>query len=254
MTYGSAPDWVKFGWVMLAMVALRTFAMAANRLLDAKIDRLNPRTADRPTASGLVGRLEMVVYMLVAAVIFIFASLQLDRLALMLSPIPLLVAFGYPYLKRFTWLAHFGIGAVYVIVPPAVPIAMTGALPQEFVWMGIAAFFWVSGFDILYAISDIEFDRAHGLHSIPARFGLKRAIWLARASHFIAVAMLAVAVSIAGLSILSVAGVAAVALLLAYENSLVSEHDISKLNLAFFTMNGVIAIVFAAFMVLDHII
>lgn len=254
MTYQGAPDWPKFGWVILAMVSLRTFAMAANRLIDAEIDRLNPRTKNRPTANGIIRKPEVIAYAAVSALIFIAAASQLDRLALFLSPIPLAVALTYPYLKRFTWLAHFGIGAVYVIVPPAVPIAMTGTLPAEFVWMGIGALFWVSGFDILYAISDIDFDRSHGLHSLPARFGIPAALISARICHAIAVAMLTVAIVISGLSIVGAIAILAVAALLAYENLLISKHDLSKLNTAFFTMNGIIAIVFATFVVLDQFI
>ena len=254
MTYGDWPDWVKFGWIILAMVTLRTFAMAANRLLDAEIDRRNPRTADRALATGAIRRGEVVAYMIVSAALFVIAASQLDPLALLLAPIPLAVAFAYPYLKRYTWLAHFGIGAVYIIVPPAVPIALTGALPQEFIWIGLGAMMWVSGFDILYAIADMEFDRANGLHSVPAKFGVKTSLWAARVCHVVALVFLAVAVYVAGDSWLAAAGVVAVALMLVYEHSLVSENDLSKLNMAFFTMNGVIAIVFATFVVLDQLV
>ncbi len=254
MAYGGWPDWVKFGWIILAMVTLRTFAMAANRLLDAEIDRRNPRTADRALATGAIRRGEVVAYMIVSAAVFVIAASQLDPLALLLAPIPLAVAFAYPYLKRYTWLAHFGIGAVYIIVPPAVPIALTGALPQEFIWMGLGAMMWVSGFDMLYAIADMEFDRANGLHSVPAKFGVKTSLWAARVCHVVALAFLAVAFYVAGDSWLAAAGIVAVALMLVYEHSLVSENDLSKLNMAFFTMNGVIAIVFATFVVLDQLI
>lgn len=254
MTYNGLPEWAKFGWIVLAMITLRTFAMAANRIVDAEIDRLNPRTANRPTANGIIRKPEIILYMLVSAALFIFAASQLDIWALYLSPIPIIVAFGYPYLKRFTWLAHFGIGAVYVIVPPAVPIAMTGSLPQEFIWMGIGAMFWVSGFDILYAISDIDFDRANKLHSIPARFGIRSALIAAKLCHVVAIVALAIATIIGGPSIISAVGLAVVAALLAYENLIVSENDLSKLNMAFFTMNGVIAIVYAAFVIIDQLV
>lgn len=254
MTYNGLPEWAKFGWIVLAMITLRTFAMAANRIVDAEIDRLNPRTANRPTANGIIRKPEIILYMLISAALFIFAPSQLDAWALYLSPIPIIVAFGYPYLKRFTWLAHFGIGAVYVIVPPAVPIAMTGSLPQEFIWMGIGAMFWVSGFDILYAISDIDFDRANKLHSIPARFGIRSALIAAKLCHVAAIAALAIATIIGGPSIISAVGLAVVAALLAYENLIVSENDLSKLNMAFFTMNGVIAIVYAAFVIIDQLV
>ena len=248
------PNWMLFGWVIVAMVTLRTFAMAANRLLDAAIDRRNPRTADRALATGIIGKPEVIGYMAVSAVVFVVAAWQLDPLALLLSPIPIVVAFTYPYLKRFTWLAHFGIGAVYVIVPPAVSIAMSGAMPAEFVLLGIAALFWVSGFDVLYAIADIDFDRASGLHSIPARFGIKRSLAIAKALHLITLLFLVFAVLAGGGSFLAAFGIVGVGILFAYEHSLVNENDLSKLNMAFFTMNGIIAVVFAIFVVLDELL
>ena len=248
------PDWIQFGWVIVAMVTLRTFAMAANRLVDAEIDRRNPRTADRALAKGIIGKPEVIVYMAVSAIVFVVAAWQLDPLALRLSPIPILVAFFYPYLKRFTWLAHFGIGAVYVIVPPAVSIAMTGTMPMEYVLLGIAALFWVSGFDVLYAIADIDFDRANRLHSIPARFGISRSLTIARVLHAVTLAFLGLMVVVADSSLIAALGIVAVGALLAYEHSLVKENDLSKLNMAFFTMNGIIAVVFAAFIVLDELL
>ena len=248
------PNWMLFGWVIVAMVTLRTFAMAANRLLDAAIDRRNPRTADRALATGIIGKPEVIGYMAVSAVVFVAAAWQLDPLALLLSPIPIVVAFTYPYLKRFTWLAHFGIGAVYVIIPPAVSIAMTGTMPAEFVLLGVAALFWVSGFDVLYAIADIEFDRASGLHSIPARFGIKRSLAIAKALHLITLLFLVFAVLAGGGSFLAAFGIVGVGILFAYEHSLVNENDLSKLNMAFFTMNGIIAVVFAIFVVLDELL
>ena len=248
------PDWIKLGWVIVAMVTLRTFAMAANRLLDAEIDRRNPRTADRALAKGVIGKPEVIGYMIVSAIVFVVAAWQLDPLALMLSPIPIVVAFTYPYLKRFTWLAHFGIGAVYVIVPPAVSIAMTGTMPPEFVLLGIAALFWVSGFDVLYAIADIEFDRANGLHSIPARFGVGRSLMVARNLHVVTLVFLVLSTLVADGGLIAALGILAVGALLAYEHSLVKQDDLSKLNMAFFTMNGVIAVVFAIFVIFDELL
>ena len=236
------------------MVTLRTFAMAANRLVDAAIDRRNPRTADRALATGIIGKPEVIGYMAVSAVVFVVAAWQLDPLALLLSPIPIVVAFTYPYLKRFTWLAHFGIGAVYVIVPPAVSIAMTGTMPAEFVLLGVAALFWVSGFDVLYAIADIEFDRANGLHSIPARFGISRSLVIAKALHLVTLVLLVLSVLSGGSGFLAAFGIVVVGALFAYEHSLVKEDDLSKLNMAFFTMNGIIAVVFAVFVVLDELL
>ncbi len=248
------PNWVQFGWVIVAMVTLRTFAMAANRLVDAEIDRRNPRTADRALATGIIGKPEVIGYMAVSAIVFVVAAWQLDPLALVLSPIPIIVAFTYPYLKRFTWLAHFGIGAVYVIVPPAVAIAMTGTMPAEFVLLGIAALFWVSGFDVLYAIADIDFDRANRLHSIPARFGIKRSLLIAKSLHLVALIFLVLSVLTGDGGFWAALGIVVVGALYAYEHSLVKESDLSKLNMAFFTMNGIIAVVFAVFIVLDELL
>ena len=248
------PDWVQFGWVLVAMVTLRTFAMAANRLVDAEIDRRNPRTADRALARGIIGKPEVIGYMVVSAVVFVVAAWQLDPLALLLSPIPILVAFTYPYLKRFTWLAHFGIGAVYVIVPPAVSIALTGTMPMEYVLLGIAALFWVSGFDVLYAIADIDFDRSNGLHSIPAKFGIAKSLFIARILHAVTILFLGLSMLQAEVGVFAMLGIVVVGVLLAYEHSLVKKDDVSKLNLAFFTMNGIIAVVFAVFIVLDELL
>ena len=254
MVAGGWPNWVQFGWVIVAMVTLRTFAMAANRLVDAAIDRRNPRTADRALATGIIGKPEVIGYMAVSAVTFVVAAWQLDPLALLLSPIPIVVAFTYPYLKRFTWLAHFGIGAVYVIVPPAVSIAMTGTMPAEFVLLGVAALFWVSGFDVMYAIADIEFDRANGLHSVPARYGISRSLVIAKALHLVTLVFLVLSVLAGGSGFLAAFGIVVVTALFAYEHSLVKEDDLSKLNMAFFTMNGIIAVVFAVFVVLDELL
>ena len=248
------PDWVEFGWVIVAMVTLRTFAMAANRLLDAEIDRRNPRTADRALAGGIIGKPEVVGYMAISAVVFVAAAWQLDPLALVLSPVPILVAFTYPYLKRFTWMAHFGIGAVYVIIPPAVSIALTGMMPLEYVLLGISALFWVSGFDVLYAIADIDFDRSSGLRSIPARFGIPKSLLVARLLHVVTILFLGVSMLQADGGVLAAIGVVGVGILLAYEHSLVKKNDLSKLNMAFFTMNGIIAVVFAVFIVLDELL
>ena len=161
---------------------------------------------------------------------------------------------GYPYLKRFTWLAHFGMGAVYLIVPSAVSLALTGHMPFGFVLIGLGSMAWVSGFDVLYATADFKVDREQGLHSIPASFGIPSALAISRALHVLAVALLAVAGGVLGAGAVYFAGVVAAAILLAYEQSLVSSTDLSRLNMAFFTMNGVIAIVFGAFVVVGEVI
>ncbi len=251
---GGWPDWVRFVWVIVAMISMRTFGMAANRQIDAQIDARNPRTASRPTATGIVSKFQLSAYMMAFGAIFVIATFQLDRMAWPLAPIPLAVMIGYPYLKRFTWLAHLGMGAVYLIVPPAVAIAMTGTLPAWSIIMGLAGMLWVAGFDVLYATADRDVDIAQGLHSIPQRFGIPFAINTTRTFHLAAAILLITAGIVYGTGFLYYIGAAAAAVLLAYENSLVSANDLSKLNMAFFTMNGVIAVVFGTFAVLDTVV
>ena len=248
------PDWAGLAWVLVAMVGMRTFGMAANRLIDAEIDARNPRTAARAIPAGTIGRRAMTIFMLVAGFIFAIAVSQLDPVTWLLAPIPLAVMVGYPYLKRFTWLAHFGMGAVYLIVPPAVSLALTGSMPFGFVLIGLGSMAWVAGFDVLYATADFKVDREQGLHSVPARFGIHAALVFSRLLHVVAVALLALAGIVFGAGALYFAGVAAAAVLLAYEQSLVLSDDLSKLNMAFFTMNGVIALVFGTFVVIGEVI
>ena len=248
------PDSAGLAWVLVAMVGMRTFGMAANRLIDAEIDARNPRTAARAIPAGTIGRRAMTIFMLLAGLIFIIAVSQLDPVTWLLAPIPLAVMVGYPYLKRFTWLAHFGMGVVYLIVPPAVSLALSGTMPFGFVLIGLGSMAWVAGFDVLYATADVKIDRAQGLHSVPARFGVHAALVFSRVLHVVAVGFLALAGIVFGVGALYFAGVLAAAVLLAYEQSLVSPDDLSKLNMAFFTMNGVIALVFGMFVVIGEVI
>ncbi|MDP6667537.1 MAG: UbiA-like polyprenyltransferase [Dehalococcoidia bacterium] len=248
------PSMAGLAWVLVAMVGMRTFGMAANRLIDAEIDARNPRTATRAIPTGAISRRAMTGYMLVAGLVFVVATSQLDSVTWPLAPIPLAVMIGYPYLKRITWLAHFGMGAVYLIVPPAVSLALTGEMPFGFVLIGLGSMVWVAGFDVLYATADYEIDREQGLHSIPARFGIPVALWVSRGLYAVAAVLLAIAGLVLGAGGMYFAGIAAAAGLLAYEQSLVSSDDLSKLNMAFFMMNGVIALVFGVFVVIGEVI
>jgi 4-hydroxybenzoate polyprenyltransferase len=248
------PDWLGLFWVLVAMVGMRTFGMAANRLIDAEIDARNPRTATRAIPAKTISHRAMIGYMVVAGLIFIAATSQLDPITWALAPIPLAVMIGYPYLKRFTWLAHFGMGAVYLIVPPAVSLALTGSMPIGFVVMGLGSMAWVAGFDVLYATADYDVDRKQGLHSIPARFGIPAALVISRLLHAAAVLLLAASGVMLGSGVMFGLGVIVAGALLAYEQSLVSSKDLSKLNMAFFTMNGVIAVVFGTFVVIGEVI
>jgi 4-hydroxybenzoate polyprenyltransferase len=254
MSAHGIPDWTGLLWVLVAMVGMRTFGMAANRLIDAEIDYRNPRTTTRAIPAGTISRKAMIGYMAVAGLVFIGATYQLNSATWVLAPIPLAVMIGYPYLKRFTWLAHFGMGAVYLIVPPAVSLALTGTMPFGFVVIGIGSMAWVAGFDVLYATADFKVDREQGLHSIPARFGIPASLVISRLLHATAVLLLAVGGVILEASALYSFGVLAAAVLLAYEQSLVRSENLSKLNMAFFTMNGVIAVVFGTFVVIGEVI
>ena len=243
------PDWEPLVWLAIAMVGARTFGMGANRVIDAEIDARNPRTATRAIPAGLITSRQVWVYMFVAAAAFLIAVSQLDRLAWYLSPIVIAVLVFYPYTKRFTWLAHLALGAVYIIIPPATWIAMTGDLNWGVTWLGVGAMFWVAGFDIIYATADIEIDRAQGLNSIPSRFGIKAALWISRSFHLVTVITLALAGTLLDAHALYFVGTGAAAALLAYEQRLISPTDLSKLGAAFFTMNGIIAVVFAGFVI-----
>jgi 4-hydroxybenzoate polyprenyltransferase len=248
------PPLGRLAWVVLAMVSARTLAMGANRLIDAEIDARNPRTAKRALPAGLITKRDVWAYMLVSAAAFGLAVSQLDRLAWYLSPIVVATLLVYPYTKRFTWLCHLALGAVYLIVPPAVWVAMRGGVDAGIVVLGAGAMLWVAGFDVLYATADVKVDREQGLNSVPAKFGVPVALWVARSLHAAAVVLLASAGLMLGAGPLYFAGVAVATVLLAYENNLVRQNDLSKLNMAFFTMNGVIAVVFGTFASIDAVV
>jgi 4-hydroxybenzoate polyprenyltransferase len=225
--------------------------MSLNRLIDAEIDARNPRTAGRELPAGLLSRAQVVAFCGVALALYLVAVYQLDPAVRWLWPIPLLGFVVYPYLKRWTWLCHLWLGAVDGLAPVGAWAAVTGRFPWESWALGGAVAFWVAGFDVFYSLFDLEVDRAQRLHSIATRFGLGGAFAWARAFHVLAVVLLVVA----GLGLAVGAwywvGVAAVALLLAYEHSLVRPDDLRRLNAAFFTVNGVIAVVFLVFVVVE---
>ncbi len=248
------PAMGKLGWIVLAMVGMRTFGMGANRLIDAEIDARNPRTVGRAVPAGVIRKGEVWVYLAISAAAFGLSVSRLDRLAWYLAPIVLAVLIFYPYTKRFTWLCHIALGVVYLIVPPAVWIAMSGELDLGIVVLGFGAMFWVTGFDVLYATFDYKIDTEQGICSIPARFGISAALWIARCFHAGAATLIVVAGAMLGAGPLYFVGAAAAALLLAYENNLVRPNNLSKLNMAFFTMNGIIAVIFGTFASLDAVI
>jgi len=238
-------------WIIVCMVSARSAAMAFNRLADAQIDAANPRTATRAIPAGVLSGRFVAIFVLFFCVVFVLAAAQLNRLTLMLSPVALAVVLLYSYTKRFTRWSHLVLGFALGIAPAAAWIAVRGSLDPRILILTAAVTFWVGGFDMLYACQDIDFDRANRLNSVPQSFCIPRALILARVLHITMLVLLVALVLTFGLGKIAMAGVVAVALLLAYEHSLVSSHDLSKLNAAFFTMNGVIAVVFFLFIAAD---
>lgn len=238
-------------WIIVCMVSARSAAMAFNRLADAQIDAANPRTATRAIPAGVLSGRFVAIFVLFFCVVFVLAAAQLNRLTFMLSPVALAVVLLYSYTKRFTRWSHLVLGFALGIAPAAAWIGIRGSLDPRILILTAAVTFWVGGFDMLYACQDIDFDRANRLNSVPQSFGIPRALILARVLHITMLVLLVALVLTFGLGKIAMAGVVAVALLLAYEHSLVSSHDLSKLNAAFFTMNGVIAVVFFLFIAAD---
>jgi 4-hydroxybenzoate polyprenyltransferase len=241
----------QIGWIVLCMESARSAAMAFNRVADASIDEANPRTATRAIPAGILSRRFVGIFVLVSCAVFVLAAAQLGRLTLYLSPVVLFVVLLYSYTKRFTRWSHLVLGFALGIAPAAAWIAVRGSLDPRILVLTAAVTCWVGGFDVLYACQDIDFDRSFGLNSIPQAFGVDRALILARVLHIIMLGLLIWLVVLFGLGKLALIGVLAVALLLAYEHSLVSARDLSKLNAAFFTMNGVISLVFFIFVAAD---
>jgi len=248
---GGFPTAHQLLWIVIAMVAARSAAMAFNRLADASIDAANPRTSTRALPAGHLTPVFVTTFVVVSSAIFIVAAAQLNRLTLWLSPVALAVLLLYSYTKRFTRWSHLVLGFALGIAPAAAWIAVRGSLDPRILLLTAAVTFWVAGFDVLYACQDFDFDCQTGLHSIPRHFGVPRALWVARAFHGIMLALLVALLWSFDLGKLAVAGVAVVAALLAYEHSLVAPDDLSKLNAAFFTMNGVISVLFFAFVAGD---
>jgi 4-hydroxybenzoate polyprenyltransferase len=238
-------------WVTAAMVGARSLAMALNRLIDAEIDARNPRTAGRELPAGLLSRAQVLVFSAAALALYLVAVFQLDPLVRWLSPIPIVGFVVYPFLKRWTWLCHFWLGAVDGLAPLGAWAAVTGTLPWPAWALGAAVAFWVAGFDLFYSLFDVDVDRAQGLHSVATRFGVRGVFLGARICHLLTVVWLAVAGFGLEVGVAYWLGVVAVALLLAYEHSLVRPADLRRLNAAFFTVNGVIALVFLGFVIVD---
>jgi 4-hydroxybenzoate polyprenyltransferase len=238
-------------WITLAMVGARSLAMGINRIVDAEIDARNPRTATRELPAGLLSRAQVFLFCVLAFAVYLLACFQLDPIVRWLWPIPLAGFVIYPYLKRFTWLSHFWLGVVDGLAPVGAWVAITGHLPWEAWALGAAVATWIAGFDLFYSLFDREVDLAQGLHSVSARFGVEGAFRGARLLHVATVVLLAAVGFGLDLGWLYWLGVAAVAALLAYEHSLVRPTDVRRLDAAFFTVNGVISVVFLAFVLAE---
>ena len=241
-------------WVTVAMVGARTLAMSLNRLVDAELDARNPRTASRELPSGALRPRQVAAFSAAALAIFLVAVFQLDPIVRWLWPVPVAMFFVYPYLKRLTWLCHLWLGACLGLAPVGAWLAISGSAPWEAWVLGGAVLLWVGGFDLFYSLFDAAHDRQEGLHSWATRFGEEGVFRGARAFHVGTVLLLAVAGAGLGVNAFYWLGVLATAVLLAYEHAIVRPGDLRRLDAAFFTVNGVISVVFFAFVVLDTVV
>ena len=244
---GGLPSWRQILWIILAMVGARAAAMTMNRIADIEYDRQNPRTANRALPKGELSVGFAWGFTIAAALLLVIAAWQLNRLALELSPVALAILFFYSYTKRFTSWSHFVLGFCLGISPAAAWIAVRGSLDGRVLILCAAVTLWVGGFDVLYACQDVEFDKSAGLHSIPRKMGIAKALRFARAVHALMVLLLIWVAWSFHLSWPAWTGVAVVAALLAYEHSLVKPSDLSKMNAAFFAVNGYISLLFLLF-------
>ena len=243
--------WTKLAWIVLAMVAARSVAMAFNRVLDADIDARNPRTKARHLPAGLLSRKFAWGFIIFWAAVFFLASAGLNSLCLKLAPLALAIVMFYSFTKRFTSLAHLVLGFSLGIAPAAAWIAMRGSLDPRILWLTAAVTLWTAGFDIIYACQDYAFDVQSGLYSIPRRLGISGALWFARVLHLGMLACLVALVRAFGLGAVADAGIVAVAGLLLWEHRLVRANDLSRIDAAFFTMNGYVSVIFFLFWATD---
>jgi 4-hydroxybenzoate polyprenyltransferase len=246
------PQTEKIIWIIVCMVGARSAAMAFNRILDARFDAKNPRTQNRALPAGQVDVRSYWLFLITSSAIFIFAANMLNSLALYLSPVALIVVFFYSFTKRFTAYSHFWLGLAISIAPVGAWVAIREEISFSSLILGAAVIFWLVGFDILYSCMDVEFDRNSGLKSIPQKFGVESALRIAFASHgMMVIFLLGLLLFVGQLGVLYSTGVVMVAILLFYEHSLVHPDDLSKINIAFFNMNGIISIGLMVFVIID---
>ena len=248
---GGLPPLSKLGWILVAMVGARSCAMAFNRLADAEIDSENPRTSMRAIPAGLITKGAVWIFTIISAGLLVFAAWRLNPLAFALSPVALAVIMGYSYTKRFTALSHLWLGLALSISPVGAWIAIKGRFDWTPMILCFVVLLWTAGFDIIYACQDVNFDRKHGLHSIPARLGVRWALWVSSALHVVAVLLLFGIPLLAELGLFYYIGVGIVILIFIYEHAIVKPNDLSRVNLAFFTLNGMISLVLMALSIAD---
>jgi 4-hydroxybenzoate polyprenyltransferase len=245
------PPLTKLGWILAAMVGARSCAMAFNRLADAEIDSQNPRTATRAIPAGLITKGAVWFFTLVSAGLLVCAAWRLNPLAFALSPVALAVIMGYSFTKRFTALSHLWLGLALSISPVGAWIAIKGQFDWTPIILCCVVLLWTAGFDIIYACQDVNFDRKHGLHSIPARIGIRWALWVSSALHVVAVFLLFCIPRFAEMGHFYFVGVWIVVFIFIYEHAIVKPDDLSRVNLAFFTLNGMISLVLMALSIAD---
>jgi len=245
------PGWRPTLWIILAMFGARSAAMGFNRLVDADLDSKNPRTAKRALPRRLLTRRFVLLFVVASSLLFFVSAWSLNRLALLLSPLALFIILAYSYTKRFTSLSHLLLGLSLAIAPVGGWVAVRGTLEAAPFYVAAAVLFWVAGFDIIYACQDVEFDRSVGLYSMPSRLGIRRSLQISSAFHILMVFLLIWTFWLFRLSVLSWIGLGLVAIGLIYEHSLVKAEDLSRVNAAFFTINGIISVILFVFVGTD---
>jgi 4-hydroxybenzoate polyprenyltransferase len=251
---GGLPSRLQIFWIVMAMVGARTAAMGLNRFIDAEIDARNPRTAGRAIPAGLIGKGTVALFIVTSVLLMFYSAARLNPLCLKLAPVALFFLVLYSFCKRFTSLAHLVLGLCLGAAPVGAWIAVRGSVELPIVLLGLAVLFWVAGFDILYALQDLDFDRSAGLHSIPVRLGVNGSLWLARGFSLLMVLLLVAVYLLLPVGTFFLAGIALATLLLAYEHWLLRNGDLSKLDLAFFTTNGYISLIIFIATLLDILI
>jgi 4-hydroxybenzoate polyprenyltransferase len=241
-------------WILMCMIGARSAAMSFNRIADARLDAINPRTAERAIPAGKLTIIETVVFMLFMILLFVFSAYQLNRLAFMLSPVALAVILGYSYTKRFTDYSHFILGLALAIAPVGAWIAVKEEMHVVALMLGLAVLLWTAGFDIIYACQDIEFDKKVGLHSLPKRLGISGALVVSAILHAAMVGVLIVVLFASRLGLIFVGGIVLVSTLLVYEHAIVKPHDLSRVNMAFFNINGTVSLLLMVLTITDIVI